>query len=90
MATRQLPLHIRVLQAELEKRRSRNSRYSMRAFAKYLEMDASALSRVLAGKLDLSLQACSVILKKLEMSTSEIRLFIAAVSEDKRNRAAAI
>ncbi|RYZ75687.1 MAG: hypothetical protein EOP05_07165 [Proteobacteria bacterium] len=90
MTGHQLPFHIRILKAELEKRKDRNRRYSMRAFANFLEMDPSALSRVLSGKLDLSLQASCLILKKLDLNAVDARLFVAAVSEDKRNRAAAV
>ena len=38
------------LESELERRQSRNSSYSLRSFAKFLEIDAPTLSKVLNGK----------------------------------------
>ena len=88
--TKKLPLHVRVLQNELDERKRRNPRYSMRALARLLSIDPSALSRALAGKQDLSLETCRLILEKLNLPMTQARLFIASVSEDKRNRANAI
>ena len=90
MQRRRLPYHIRLLQTEMKRRKTKNPRYSLRAFARFLDIDPSALSRVLAMKQDLSLEACKGILEKLELPPLQARLFVAAVAEDKRNRASAI
>jgi hypothetical protein len=71
--------HIRVLKNELEARRARNPRYSLRAFSKWLEMDPAALSRIFNGKQDLSPKACSRILNKLALPDPDRELFLASV-----------
>jgi transcriptional regulator with XRE-family HTH domain len=39
-----------ILQAELERRRAANARYSLRSFARDLDIDHSTLSQILRGK----------------------------------------
>ena len=90
MNDRKLPLHVRIIQAELLRRQAKNPRYSMRAFSLFLDIHPSALSRVLNGKMDLSLETCASLIEKLNLPLDEVRLFIASVAEDKRNRSAAL
>lgn len=47
----------RIIKAELERRRARNSRYSLRAFARDLEFNSAHLSEVLNGKRAMSLES---------------------------------
>ncbi len=47
----------RMIKAELERRRTRNPRYSLRAFARDLEFNSAHLSEVLNGKRAMSLEA---------------------------------
>lgn len=47
----------RMIKAELERRRMRNPRYSLRAFARDLEFNSAHLSEVLNGKRAMSLEA---------------------------------
>jgi PAS domain S-box-containing protein len=87
MTDAKLPLHVRILQQELDERKSKNPRYSMRALARDLEVDPAALSRILSGKQDISLDTCRLIITKVQLPPVKARLFIASVAEDKKNRA---
>src|SRR5947209_6020860 len=44
--TKPLPYHIHILRSELERRRRKNPRYSLRAFSARLGVDPSGLSRI--------------------------------------------
>lgn len=59
------------LRSELAKRINANSRYSLRAFARYLGLDPSVLSRVLNGQKRLSPASSEKIIKKLDISPEE-------------------
>lgn len=76
--------HVEFLRSELERRKAKNSRYSMRAFASFLEIHPSALSRILNGLQEISLQVALLVLKQLKMTDAEKRLFLASVAEEKR------
>lgn len=78
--------HIELLRREFDKRISKNSRYSLRAFAFFLEVHPSALSRILSGKQELSIRSCSAIFSKIELSEDERRSFIESVIKDKTYR----
>ncbi|MBI3544761.1 MAG: PAS domain-containing protein [Deltaproteobacteria bacterium] len=82
-----LPQHVLVLKQELERRQKMNRRYSLRAFARFLDMDASGLSRVLAGKQELSLSCCLRVLKKLKLDVDQRMQFMASVTSERRRRA---
>lgn len=63
------------LHREFEKRRSRNSKYSIRAFAKKLGISAATLSRLLNGKQHPSEELISKIGKNLGLSAKEVAGF---------------
>lgn len=67
--------YIQMLKLELESRKQTNSSYSMRAFARDLEMPAPHLSMLLAAKKGLSTSKAELILKKLNWSDEDKRLF---------------
>lgn len=56
------------LKAELERRREKNNSYSIRAFARDLELDCSSLSAVLRRKRKLPKKSIDLVLKKLSLS----------------------
>ena len=66
------------LQAELVERCRTNPRYSLRAFARFLELEPSALSKILAGKRRLTGDMCDRIIKRLAPGPEEIRTFVVA------------
>jgi uncharacterized protein (TIGR02147 family) len=68
----------RTLQAELARRCSRNSRYSLRAFAKYLGVDHSTLSQLLRGKRRLTDATVRKLGYRLGLEPAQIEIFAAA------------
>jgi hypothetical protein len=82
-----LSFHIQVLFEELRARKQKNAMYSMRAFANLLEIHPSALSRAMAGKEELSLQACCRMIKRLPMSAEDKLRFVTSVADEKYERA---
>lgn len=65
----------RVLKKELDSRLKKNPRYSLRAFARFLEMAPSKLSEIINGKAGLSLKSAQKIAYKLNLSEDEKNTF---------------
>ncbi|HLW98059.1 MAG TPA: DUF4423 domain-containing protein [Candidatus Acidoferrales bacterium] len=76
------------LNGELAARQRKNRRYSLRAFAAFLESDHSTLSQILRGRRRVPLNRIRSWGKKLGMGQEEIAWFVAA--ESVPNRAAAL
>jgi transcriptional regulator with XRE-family HTH domain len=68
------------LRREFESRRSRNSRYSLRAFAAFLRADHSTLSQIFRGARRVPAGRIRVWAKLLGMGAEEIALYVAAES----------
>lgn len=81
-----VPLHIKMLNDELASRKLRNHRYSLRAFAQFLGIGSSTLSRILMNSQEISTSNCKLIMDKLKLSHDDRMLFIASISEEKRMR----
>lgn len=62
------------LKDEFLKRQKKNPNFSIRAFAKHLEVDSSTLSQILNGKRPLSEKMTDVLAKKLKLSPAKMRL----------------
>ena len=62
----------RLLQQELERRRMRNPRYSLRAFARALALDHSSLSQFLTGRRRLTPRSIRRLGAALRLSPREI------------------
>jgi hypothetical protein len=75
-----------LLLRELEARRSKNPRYSLRAFSRFLDIDSAALCRVLSGKQELSPRSGARLVGKLRLSQSEKRLFVRSILQDRKHR----
>jgi transcriptional regulator with XRE-family HTH domain len=71
---------------KLKKRKQKNSRYSLRGFANFLDIAPSTLSRILTNSQELSVSATKKIMKKLALLDDEKFLFIASVAEEKKIR----
>jgi hypothetical protein len=67
------------LTSELDRRKAKNPRYSLRAFARDLGMTPAALSNVLSGRRNLSVDASIEIAEKLGYSPENVRKFAKAV-----------
>lgn len=63
------------LQQELVTRCKKNPSYSLRAFARSLEIEASGLSQILRGKRKLSVKMTKRLAQKLDFSLEEIQHF---------------
>lgn len=61
------------LKEELLKRQKKNPKYSIRAFAKQLEVDSSTLSQILSGKRTLTDNMSNAFGKRLKFSAAKIR-----------------
>jgi uncharacterized protein (TIGR02147 family) len=66
---------VAVLSNELKNRQSRNSAYSLRAFAQYVGISPASLSKVLKGKQNLSEKMAERIARRLGFSAAETEQF---------------
>jgi uncharacterized protein (TIGR02147 family) len=69
-----------LLQHELARRCERNPRYSLRAFARMLEVDPGLLSKVLANKRRLTLAMAQHIAQQLELEPATRRRFLLSIT----------
>lgn len=72
------------LEAELALRKRKNPRYSLRAFAAFLSVDVSYLSRLRAGRLILSVDLAASFAKRLGLSGKERADFILSAAEEQK------
>lgn len=77
---------IDVLNGDLRKRKLKNPRYSLRAYARFLGLDPSTLSRILSGKQTPSIEVARKLLRKLCLSPQENRKIVASLAEDAKAR----
>lgn len=75
--------YIEYLQAEFSKRKAKNSGYSLRAYARDLEIDSSNLSAILKRKRNLPPARVDQVLAKLELGPKEEMLFRSSVQRQK-------
>lgn len=68
-----------VLTAELIRRKMMNSRYSLRAYARSLGIDATLLSKILSGKNLPSIKTAEKLAMKLKLSEEDQLLFLASL-----------
>ena len=66
------------LEREFKARREKNSRYSLRTFAAFLETDHSTLSQILRAKRPISANAVRAWGEKLGMTMEETAVYVAA------------
>jgi uncharacterized protein (TIGR02147 family) len=67
---------IKTLSKEFEIRASKNSNYSLRAFARDLDLSPASLSQILNNKKGLSVQKAEKIASKLGLNSKEAELFL--------------
>lgn len=73
-----------ILKREYQTRVLRNPRYSQNAFAKFLGIDSTYLSKLLKGKILLSLDLAEKITKKLDLAHEERRIFILSAADEQQ------
>lgn len=77
----------RVLRSELEKRCAKNPRYSLRAFARDLDLSASHLSGIMSGRYGLSREGAISISRHIGLAAGETEIFVQSVeSQHARSR----
>src|SRR5262245_58028053 len=70
-----------LLQAEFDRRRAANRRYSLRAFARSLSIDHSALSQILRGRRRLTLRSVRALAPKLALDAAAVAEHCAAEND---------
>jgi plasmid maintenance system antidote protein VapI len=65
-----------VLQKQLEKKRARNPSYSLRAFARDLQIDNGNLKKILSGKISVSPKVAYKLGRHLDLTEKELLQFI--------------
>ena len=76
-----LPFYAQVLRRELLVRQKKNPNYSLRAFAKKLEISSGGLSRILNNKFVPSFRLAQLFINELRISDSENELFMISLME---------
>lgn len=80
------PFYLRLLTNELERRKRVNSNYSLRSFARFLELDSGVLSAVLKNKRKLPKHKIKYICDRLKLEASDKDYFIASLVDSKKTR----
>lgn len=74
----------KIIQEAFEKRHKRNPRYSQNAFAKSLGLSSAYFSKLMAGKILLSLEAGEKITKIMRLNDSDRKDFLLSIAEEQR------
>lgn len=80
---------INKINTEFERRKSINPRYSLRAYAKSLNLDVSVLSRILANKSPISPKILTKIAVPLSITPEEFKRIEDEILQNKKSRRAA-
>lgn len=72
------------LKSELQARVQKNRRYSVRSFARGLNVDNGQLSKVLRGQALLSIDLADKFAKKLKLNVEERKKFILSAAEEQQ------
>ena len=73
-----------ILKDEFQKRKSKRPRFSLRAFARFLSIDPTFLSKLLSGKLLLSVDTAAKIVQRLKLPEQERKAFLISAAEEQR------
>jgi uncharacterized protein (TIGR02147 family) len=82
----QTPYYKLYLREELARRCEHNPSYSLRSFARALEIDPAVLSRTLGDKRAMSYKVATRIIDNLCLSPKERDIFLESVAEDQKQR----
>ena len=77
-------VYLEILKARFEKRKSTNSRYSLRAFARDLGLNPGVLSAILNQKRGIPFQRVRDLSEKLHLSDQESKEFEHSIYERKK------
>lgn len=73
--------YLHLLKEELEQRTKENSKFSLRAFALFLEVDPGGLSKILSGKKLLTPELADKIISKLDLKGLKKREFLFSMAK---------
>lgn len=73
--------YLRILKNELEQRKLKNKRYSLRAFSKFLGLNHATLSQVMSKQKGLSLKMAIKITQRLGLDSVEKNKFLTSVTK---------
>lgn len=79
----QTPFYLTYLVSELQRRKSQNPLYSLRAFAQSLDFDSSQLSRVMNRKETPSLESAQSLCQKLSLDDQKRAQFIQSAASER-------
>ena len=74
------------LEDELARRTQNSPRYSLRAFARHLEVDSSFLSKILSGKRTVTMRSIRMFGQRLNLTAEELQRFGEVSREKKMKR----
>lgn len=77
------PYYIAKIKERLSQRKSSNSSYSLRAYARDLGLHSASLSQILNGKRKLPIKKAHQVAEKLNLSPKEMRLFMESFYKSK-------
>lgn len=80
------PEYIYYLQEEFDRRIDRNSKYSLRSFARFLDIDPGALSKILSYKKIISPQMGLKIAPKLDLDYEQRQNFLTSVAKEQKKK----
>ncbi|UXR66279.1 DUF4423 domain-containing protein [Bdellovibrio bacteriovorus] len=81
--TQELPYFAKKLTELFEVKKTKNRRYSLRAYAKFLSMNPGTLSAIMKGKRMVPLQDAANVMLKLELPPSEQEQFLLSLGVNK-------
>jgi transcriptional regulator with XRE-family HTH domain len=73
-----------ILKDQFQKRKSKRPRFSLRSFARFLSVDPTFLSKILSGKLLLSVDTAAKIAQRLELPEADRKSFLISAAEEQR------
>ncbi len=76
-----IPFYVQVLTNELKKRQGVNKRYSIRAFAAYLRVDPTYISKCLMGKQSMSFEIAEKVIARLSLIDDQRIEFLRSIAE---------
>lgn len=79
---------VKKLNSEFERRKKINPRYSLRAYAKFLSLDVSVLSRILANKTKVTNKVLLKIAEPLSFTPEEFQMFEKEILANNKRRSA--
>lgn len=76
---KKIPFYVKIIKEELIKRKKKSSSYSMRAFARDLDINQATLSRVMNGQRSLPLRFVKTVADKITLSAQDRTLFFESI-----------